>query len=294
LFLGASHTQGGYDVSLIEENTGLNVYNCGSGRQTPQIAYYLLQYVNENNGVKQVWLDVTYTTQSIKEPEENGAYIVMDYIDDMKLKYEYLFKSFGVEGVVNGVMPCLHLSNVSGKAFKAHITGEYLKNPYKYVTSDDAWYAGQGFVYKNTTMTSNIVFRDDTYLDYDNLISDFAMEYLNKIFEYCNDNDIELVLVNPPISDVTLVEAGDYQIFIDCVRSVTEANGLEYLDFNLIKKEALTLSMSDYKSYNHLNGRGADKFSECVSKMLNGELDESAFYDTYAEKLANNPDGTAK
>jgi hypothetical protein len=54
------------------------------------------------------------------------------------------------------------------------------------------------------------------------------------------------------------------------------------------------MEVSDYYDRSHLNSNGADKLSECVSRLLNGELDESAFYDTFAEKLANNPDGTAK
>jgi hypothetical protein len=294
LFLGASHTQRGYDVSLIEENTGLNVFNCGSGGQTTQGSYYLLRHVNENNGVKKVWLDVTYSVVNVKEPGVSQTYEITDYLNDNKLKYEYLFTSFGVEGIVNDILPCLHNSNVSVKALKAHITGDYLKEPYKYLIDDELRYEGQGFVYHNYVMKPQFVFGDAVYIDSDNLISDYAMGYLNKIIEYCNDNDIELVLVNPPVTDVALVESGYYQEFIDCVNDVAEANGLEYWDFSLTKKEALTLSMSDYKNYNHLNGHGAEKFSECVSKVLNGELDESAFYGTFAEKLANNPDGTAE
>jgi hypothetical protein len=294
LFLGGSHTQGGYDVSFIEENTGLNVFNCSSVRQTTQISYYLLKYVNENHEIKQVWLDLTYHVQALKAPEKYATYLAMDYIDDKELKYECLFKSFGVEGLMNGIMPCLHSSSIGFRTIKLLVKGENLENPYEYVTWEDERYAGQGFVYRNTTMTSDFTFDDSVYINPDNLISDYAMGYLNRIIEYCNDNDIGLILVSPPITDVALVESGYYQEFIDCVRKVASANGLEYLDFSLTKKDALSLCMSDYQNYSHLNGQGAEKFSECVSKILNGELDESAFYDTFAEKLANNPDGTAK
>jgi hypothetical protein len=259
------------------------------------VSYYLLKYANENNGVKKVWLDLSYNEMNDTEPNKNAVYLIADYFGDKKFKYEYLFTTFGVEGVINGVLPCLHNSNVGIKAMKAHISGDYKKEPYKYLIAKYREYAGQGFIYyKYSAASSDFSYKDSVYLEPDNLVSDYVMEYLNKIIEYCNDNDIELLLFNAPVTDASLIEAGDYQAFIDCANGVAEANGLEYLDFSLTKEEALTLELSDYKDYGHLNGQGAAKFSECVSKILNGELDKSAFYDTFAEKLANNPDGTAK
>jgi hypothetical protein len=294
LFLGASNTMGGYDVSLIENNTELNVYNCGSAAQSAQGSYYLLKYVNEYNDIKSVWLDMSYAMVEVEEAGAGGnTYIITDYMSDKKLKYEYLSSAFGVEGILKGIMPCLHNSVVSITALKAHITGDYLREPYKYITYEYERYAGQGFVYRNGVIKSD-AFGSASAIDTDNMISDYTMEYLNRIVEYCNDNDIELVLVSTPIPDATLVGAGDYQAYIDYVRSVAEEKGLEYRDFNLLNEDALVLSASDFENNVHLNGRGADKFSESVSRILNGELDESAFYDTFAEKLANNPDGTAK
>jgi hypothetical protein len=237
---------------------------------------------------------MTYVILSKREQDGHSAYLITDYLSDKKLRYEWLFSAFGVEGIVNDILPCLHNSNVSVEALKEHITGDYLKNPYKYLTTDIYRYEGQGFASLNFVMNPKQILQDNAYIDSDNLISDFSMEYLNKIIEYCNDNEIELVLVNPPVTDMQLMECGDYQEFIDCVNEVAEANGLKYYDFSLTKKGALTMELTDYYESAHLNGQGADKFSECVSRILNGELDESAFYDTFAEKLANNPDGTAK
>jgi lysophospholipase L1-like esterase len=138
------------------------------------------------------------------------------------------------------------------------------------------------------------VFNNIYPIDVENPLTDYSWKWLHKIIDYCDEKGIELVLVNVPMPDGQMQADLYYDEYTQYIRNVAQEYGLKYYDFNLTKKGVLTMERSDYDDNSHLNGQGADKFSECVSKILSGELDESAFYDTFAEKLANNPDGTAK
>ena len=51
------------------------------------------------------------------------------------------------------------------------------------------------------------------------------------------------------------------------------------------------MDRTDYKDDVHLNGIGAKKFSECISRILNNEITDP-FYNTYEEKTINNHDNT--
>jgi hypothetical protein len=294
LFVGASHTEDGYNINLIEENTGLNAYNVGVSAQKLQSCYYLLKEAGENNGVKTAWLDVAYGVTAAESSTKLANYVVADYLTNQKVKYEFLIEEYGVEGVVNGMLPVLHSCSLKPSTLKAHLTRDYIKNPYKYLPTETDEYSGQGYIKGKGTLAENYVFKSDGSINPEKLVSDYSWKWLKKIINYCNEKGIELVLVNVPMPDGQLQADLYYDEYTEYIRNVAQEYGLKYYDFNLTKSYALTMERSDYDDSSHLNGQGADKFSECVSKILNGELDESAFYDTFAEKLANNPDGTAK
>ena len=48
---------------------------------------------------------------------------------------------------------------------------------------------------------------------------------------------------------------------------------------------------TDYKDEGHLNGAGAEKVSKCIGELICGDI-ANPFYDTFEEKVRNNPDGT--
>lgn len=290
LFLGASHTYRSYDVAKIEKGTGLNGFNAGSSSQQLQGSYYLLKEANENNGVDTVILDVTYMMMDYEEPEEKATYIISDYIRDLSNKYDYLYDAFGLKGVENGILPYLHGISVSPQTVIEHITRNYKNDSYEYVTYSHEAYKGQGFVYNYENVSDDYIFQD-TEMNVDHLFSDFSLQYMQKIIDYCKENDIDLKLVDPPMPDGTLVSAKYFQNYVDAVRRIASINNLEYWEFNLVRKQIMTLTRDDFQDNVHLNGHGAEKFTQCIVLMLNQELVEP-FYDTYEEKLTLNPDGT--
>jgi hypothetical protein len=294
LFVGASHTESGYNVNLIEEKTGLNVYNAGISAQKLQACYYLLKEAGENNGVKTAWLDIAYVVTSAQATPKLANYIAADYLTNPKVKFEYLIEEYGVEGAVNGLLPVLHSCSMKPGTLKAHLTRDYIKNPYKYLPTDTEEYSGQGYISGKKTLSESYVFENDYPINVESPITDYSWKWLYKIIDYCNEKGIELVLVNVPMPDGQLQADLYYDEYTAYIKSVAQEYGLKYYDFSLTKEGILTMERTDFNDNSHLNGKGAAKFSECVSKVLNGELDESAFYDTFAEKLANNPDGTAK
>ncbi len=88
-------------------------------------------------------------------------------------------------------------------------------------------------------------------------------------------------------------------LFLTLVKDFAIKNNIKYHNYNLCKKEYLVMDENDYKDNNHLNGVGAEKFSEKMSnieKILNDKEAKykDIFYDTYEEKLENNPDNTLK
>lgn len=286
LFLGASHTYRSFDTALIEEKTGLNAFNAGSSAQQVQGSYYLLKEAHEQNGVGRVFLDITYTMMAYEEPGKKETYIIADYIRSPGTKFAYLWDAFGTEGIINGILPSLHGSNCMPSTAKEHLTQNYKKDPYPYVTYSNEAYVGQGFVYSYEVVADDFIFREEDPIDPDTPISSFAMQYLRQIIEYCRKNKIELVLVNPPMPDETLVTAEHFQAYVETIQQIASEEEIEYWDFNLAKEDVLTLERTDFWDASHLNGAGAEKFSQCFSELLNGTYPDP-FYTRFDEKPLN-------
>lgn len=293
LFLGASHTYRTFDPEVIEEETRLNVFNAGSSSQSLQGSYYLLKDACEKNGVGTVVFDVTYHMLGVEAPDKTATYIIADYMKGIKNKCQYLWDAYGSEGVVNGVFPFLHSVSFSPSTLIEHIKREYVWNPYSYITYDNEAYQGQGFVYSYEVVSEEYEFLPRYMIDQENLLSDFAEEYLYKIIAYCKGNDVELILVNPPMADGTLMGTGCFQVFVDRMSLIAEEEGLEYWDLNLVREGVLTMARTDYKDEGHLNGAGAEKVSRCISRLIRGDI-EDPFYVSFEEKVRCNPDGTWK
>lgn len=291
-FLGTSHMYYSLDINNIEKETGLNAFCAGSARQQMIDSYYLLREANEKNGVKMVFLDVIYTIQQSDENEEVKTYFITDYMRAGRNKYVYLWDSIGVNGFLNDIFPVMHRAYFSLETVKEHFTKEYKNNSYEYVTYKDEGYGGQGFAWSCKTISEGTEFKDPVVIDKDKVLSDFSLEYLYKIIEYCQENGIKLILIDPPIPDATLVAAENFQAYIDAIRKIADDNGLEYLEFNLIREDILSLEATDFQDNIHLNRVGAEKFTNIFCRMLNSEI-TSPFYDTFNEKLEYNRDNTS-
>jgi hypothetical protein len=290
LFIGASHTYRSYDPAAIEAATGLNVYNAGSALQQMQGTYYLLQEAVDTEGVDNVVLDMTYTMQLLEETGERQTVILTDYMKNPLRRVIYAGSVLGAEGVTGTIWPCTHNGVFNQENLRHHLTGDY-KRDYSTIEFGEEGYHGQGYVPDYLTVPEDFTFTRATEIDPNYPISDFTMKYLKKVIAYCRKHDIRLILADPPMPDGTLVTAGHFQEYIDRVRKIAEENGLEYWEFNLVRDGLLDLDRNDFYDETHLNINGAEKFSALISDILaSGNTD--IFYDTYAEKLEKNSDGT--
>ena len=93
--------------------------------------------------------------------------------------------------------------------------------------------------------------------------SETTENYVNRIVELCQKNDIELILIKTPDTGWTgkWHEAG---------QNLADGYGLEFIDFNepaILDKIGLDDS-TDWRNANHLNAAGAEKFTHFLSLTI--------------------------
>ncbi len=116
-------------------------------------------------------------------------------------------------------------------------------------------------------------------------LSEKNEKYLYKIIELCRENGIELMLVKTP-SNCTEEEKSYY----NSVMEIAEAEGVDFVDYNLYYDEIGLDMKHDFFDTTHLNIYGADKFTRYFKDTVGyfenrvcGGDDWNEEYDMYSE-----------
>lgn len=291
LFLGSSHCYRAYDPALYEELTGNSAYNLGSSSQNYDTSYYLLQEAARLYDLKTVYLDMHYKFLFMDSEDRDlvQANIISDYMRPSLNKLSFLLTTTEAKNYTNRFFPFRRnwqeLGNLSyiRDNLKKKQTKSYRN--YEPVTVEGDSYAGRGFVRSDATLDVAAItwwdnfgkVSDDMKLD-----SSYPLSYIEKIVSFCKKEDIRLVFVTAPSLDRYLEAVGPYEPVHDFVQELADSYGIEYLDFNLAKKEYLSLSGEDYIDVDHLNASGAEKLTKLLTEADGKSIDEyfRACYDS--------------
>lgn len=122
----------------------------------------------------------------------------------------------------------------------------------------------------------------------ENVISEYSLKNLDKIVKLCKEEGIELVLVTTPFTDFCVQSIGNYDTFYEYVKDYSEANDIEYYDFNLCKTDILDMESEDFLDFHHLSGKGAAKYSAVFADVMTSydkTERQELFYDSVEEKI---------
>ena len=97
-------------------------------------------------------------------------------------------------------------------------------------------------------------------------ISDLQMEYLNEIYDICQENGTQLLLFKAP-------REGWHKSHTDAVTAIAAEKGIQFVDYNtLIDEVGLDLA-GDFRDKLHLNDFGAEKLSSHFGQFLTDHYD---------------------
>lgn len=303
LFLGSSHCYRSVDPAAVDEALGTHSFNAGSSQQLPDGSYYMLQEAATRNPLRTVYLEMFYTgyNQSASSDIPLACYLLTDYMRwDSPQRYRYLWEMGGMAAIADLLLPARHGMASPGDMpalWRAKLTDGYTLGNYAYVTypEDGEAYRGNGFVYVEGVA-------QDGYATLLNVnpqqpLSDFGLEYLEKIAAYCAQNGIRLVLFTAPLPSAYVSNTAQYQAYVDAVNAFAQEHGTEYWDFSLYRDpHAMDLGGGDFSDAHHLNGIGAEKFTavlcDVIARDAAGEDVSALFCDTVEDKITNYPDNT--
>ncbi len=259
LFLGASTYFRGITPLEMWENYGFTSYIRSVGGQAPAVSYYYLVESLKYQKPKVVVIDAStplYETYAVDEKEGK----LRNAIDSMRLSI-YKFKL--VKEIVSRSTQQTFTSYLFPLLRYHSRWDELVRVDFEYNLRDEMdSYKGIlkiDFEAETIELPENYMQPDDRIVDY----SKSALDYYQKMFQFCEENDIAVVLVTMP-----RVDWGYSQHF--ATKQLADRYNIPYVDYCLDENlNALDLNLkTDFHNKNHLTILGAQKVSRNLGAFL--------------------------
>ena len=300
LFLGTSKTYRGVDSVYLSEELGENVFNVGSNSGTYISMYYLLNEICKTNEISTVFLEVSFINfKRSSGTEDKDIYRLLsgqnkkDYKEAISLDYNDT-KIFEFVNYLNNFSNGKFIDNLdfifsSDKSIGAGISSK--KSVYK----------GHGFGYadseisdvENLSLPNGYLTNGRVWDEKD--VDELALEYFYKILDYCQENEIEIVLYSPPYPHIIIEKYYDWFMAFDnsLYKFIEDYPNLKYLDFSKIRNDYMQLSANYFYNANHCNGLGAETLAPILRDIYleienNTFSAEKWFYTDFEEYMINN------
>ena len=255
---GTSHVLYGIYPEVMDEAGVHGVYNLGGYAQRIPTSYWILKYAVDHGRPKPktVILDLHCLLHDDKYPTENIQYLHSS-LDTVPLTADKI-------KMVNDIIPD-HKMEFLMDIFVYHDRwNELTLHDFEVLRYFLPGYLGlqNGALYKDETEDEGepVIISEDEKEE----PTGTGREYLDKIIDLCNENDIDLILINMPYNEP---EAD--QKAANWIKDYSEEKGFLYYD--MLRDNSLGIDYaSDYCGSGHFNRTGATKVSKALAEYMAG------------------------
>ncbi|MCD8300870.1 MAG: SGNH/GDSL hydrolase family protein [Clostridiales bacterium] len=275
IFVGDCEVYENFSPITLYEDYGITSYIRGSAQQLAWQSYYLLEDTLRYETPKVVVFNVLALKYNEPQSEAynrmsiDGMRLSMSKINDIKASMT------DDENMIEYLFPILRFHSRWSELSLEDI---------KYMFHRDK-VSHNGYYMRVDVRPVEDFPEPDPLADY--TLGPYAMGYLDKMRQLCEENDIALVLVKSPSLYPYWYDEWDEQIV-----DYADEYGLDYLNLAAMADEiGIDYSTDTYDAGLHMNLSGAEKLSEYFGEYLadNYELtdyrDDEEYADVYAEKI---------
>ncbi|MDO5403156.1 MAG: hypothetical protein Q4F11_06930 [Eubacteriales bacterium] len=308
IVLGASHARSAINPQKIDDKLGTNTLNMAIPGETIKDSYYVLKESDSSNDVEKVILDVDYQYWmcAMAEGSFNEPFIYIQLPLTSSARWEY---------IVNN-MENLDIRNVFSKRLSYEYSVSAVKNNIKqkmskgYKNSDistievpdaNGPYVGKGFFHRVTSGAApgGLEYVNSWSLESKKPIAKNVIREFEKIYNYCEKNDIELICVTSPITP-SAIKILNMHCANATLKEFFDEYDVTYYDFNKARMDVLPREDVDFGDMEgHMGGTLGEEYSEVLADVLedheDGDIELSEyFYSSFNEMYENMDEDLAK
>ena len=298
LFLGDSHIYRAINPKEYKKTTGLDCFIAAFPGQEIDATYAILQEaLYYHPEIKHIFFDIDPEQLCIDDFKNRTklkhVYACSNYLKNKKIKREFLLNANSPYYYLNSTLE-IGKNKINPKpklvlnTLKAHLNGNFKNDTYP--TLKDESFEGRGFVLSYKTNTN--FFSDNTdriSFTPDSVSKDFVLTF-DKIYNYCVANNLKLTLLSVPESPYKIFSYTNYDTLHNYIFDLCNLYNLNYLDFNFIKTEYLTLTSDDFYDAEHVNSYGAEKITNVFNELITSNFSRKYFYNDLNQKMDLNDD----
>lgn len=267
IFLGDCEVYETFIPAILWEKYGISSYVRGTPQQLIWQSYYILEetLLQCEEKPKAVVFNVYSLKYGTPQSKENNRY-TLNTMKWSKTKIDAIRASMlDGESFIEYVIPFLghhgRITSLTSRDFKYWFNTESLP-----IYSDSGYLMNVGI-----NGTDKIVTEEDagSLATSESQFSEVSLDYLDKMYNLCKENDVELILVKAPTNSFNVYWYEEYE---EQVEEYAETNGLKY--YNLKECESdigIDWSVDTHDKGFHLNVYGAEKATEYFGKILSEE-----------------------
>ena len=273
IFIGDCEVYANISPMVMYENYGITAYVRGNSQQLIWQSYYLLKETLKYEIPKVVVFNVNSMRYSepVSEPYNR---LMLDEMPLSKEKIELIKASMTEEeNILSYIFPILRYHSRFS---------ELTKEDFTYLFKDKK-ITHNGFLINQNVKPVGTLPIDKKLPTYE--FKDIDYEYLDKIYELCQDNNIELVLMKAPS-----VYPYWYPEYESQIVEYASSHNIAYYNFiNVASEIGIDYNTDTYDGGLHLNLDGATKLSTYFGKILkeNYDLTDYRNYDKINTRYEN-------
>ena len=249
IVLGHSHPQLSLNDSLIT-----NFSNCAAGGEGFFYTYFKVkEIIEQNNNIEVVFIE--FSNNQIIEKMDDWTWGKENLSTRYPLYAPFLeFKDHMLLFEKNSIGFCNALSLSLNKNFNTIIFNNYNFSELRigYMKKEGSKLDSLMKVYKNK----------GRFEKYKSNISLVNIKYLKKIIKVCQDNNKKVFIIRCPITKISKVLQNE-KIYRKYLATTCKISKIEFLDFI-----NFPLKNSEFYDTEHLNSKGAVKFSKWFNELL--------------------------
>ncbi len=262
IIVGSSHVNNGYMPSILWQENNISACNVYSWSQPMWTSYHYIKETLKTQSPKVIVLEMygmMYGHSYIQPAEIDKTNYATSFNIDIGLNYLQLIQT--AENVGIELTPYEEFLNLPRYHTRWKMLFELdLYNPHQ----DKDFLKGYGITFQNNESLQDPNIKTDvSFTPYE-----FSVEYIEKIVQLCEDEDIQLIFTLVPyVYNQREVEISNW------IENFANENGIEFL--NYISTDAQRIGFDyqkDLSDMGHLNYYGAKKVTDDLSDVLDDYL----------------------
>ncbi len=304
LFVGSSHCYRSIDPVVTDEGFGAYTFNGGSGSQPMDASLAMVREAAALNRLEKVFVEVYF---GVAQTESNASrkaltsiWIISDYMYPLPAKASFILNASGPQYYVQSFLPeRRNWKNLIRPSRIMEICGKKLTSSYMTYAVPRPELQGDGsveqYMYRGYVGHTGVLGQGERWIPSDRRkidpqgISGDYIKSLRAIVAECRKENARCVFFAAPVTDDLTASFTGYDEYRDFISGIAAEEGAEFVDFNVCRPEYFDCGDRQYfKDHDHLNSKGAEKFSRLISDWAMDRLSgDAVWYDSFEDKMAD-------